>query len=133
MSVPDIAHETHGAESAVEYAYAAINVRNCSVGENMEVIPNTFKQAMTLPAKAQWKAASDKEVASLKTNNVYTLLPMTAVPTGHKIIGSRWVYKVTTHPRDALLYLGSGNCLAWIAAACLPLCAGSRASAWYWR
>ena len=49
---------------------------------------------MTLPAKAQWKAASDKEVTSVKRNNVYTLLPMTAVSTGHKIIGSRWVHKV---------------------------------------
>ena len=49
---------------------------------------------MTLPAKAQWKAASDKEMASLKMNNVYTLLPATSVPAGHKIVGSRWVYKV---------------------------------------
>ncbi|CAN0562946.1 unnamed protein product, partial [Laminaria digitata] len=49
---------------------------------------------MTLPAKAQLKAASDKEMASLKKNNVYTLLPATSVPAGHKIIGSRWVYKV---------------------------------------
>ena len=49
---------------------------------------------MTLPAKAHWKAASDKEVASLKKNNVYTLVPATAVPAGHKIIGSRWMYKV---------------------------------------
>ena len=49
---------------------------------------------MTLLAKAQWKAASDKEVASLKKNKVYSLLPVTSVPAGHKIIGSRWVYKV---------------------------------------
>ena len=49
---------------------------------------------MTLPAKAQWKAASDKEMASLKKNNVYILLPATFVPEGHKIIGRRWVYKV---------------------------------------
>ena len=49
---------------------------------------------MALPAKAQWKAGSDKEMASLKYNNVYTFLPATSVPAGHKIIGSRWVYKV---------------------------------------
>ena len=48
---------------------------------------------MTLPAKAQWKAVSDKEVASLNKNNVYTLLPVTSVPAGHTIIGNRWVYK----------------------------------------
>ena len=33
-------------------------------------------------------------MASLKNNNVYTLLPAISVPPGHKIIGSRWVYKV---------------------------------------
>ena len=49
---------------------------------------------MTLPTKEQRKAAWDKETASLKKNNVYTLLPATSVPAGHKIIGSRWVYKV---------------------------------------
>ena len=53
ISLPDIAHETHGAESAVEYAHAATNVRNCSAGENIAVIPKTFKQTMTLTAKAQ--------------------------------------------------------------------------------
>ena len=50
----------------MEYACATTNVQRYSVGEKMEVIPNTFKEAMTLPAKAHWKAASDKEVASLK-------------------------------------------------------------------
>ena len=32
-------------------------------------------------------------MASLKKNNVYTLLPMISVPVGHKIVDSRWVYK----------------------------------------
>ena len=86
--LPDVVHQTNKAESVVEYAWATTNVQRYSVGEKMEVIPNTFKEAMTLPAKAHWKAASDKEVASLKKSNVYTLVPVTAVPAGHKIIGS---------------------------------------------
>ena len=92
--LPDVMRQTNKAESVVEYACATTNVQRNSVGEKMEVIPNTLKEAMTLPAKAHWKAASNKEVASLKKNNVYTLVPATAVPAGHKIIGSRWVYKV---------------------------------------
>ena len=92
--LPDVVHQTNKAESVVGYACATTNVQRYSVVEKMEVIPNTFKEAMTLPAKAHGKAASDKEVASLKKNNVYTLVPATAVPAGHKIIGSRWVYKV---------------------------------------
>ena len=92
--LPDVVHQTNKEESVVMYACATTNVQRYSVGEKMEVIPNTFKEAMTLPAKAHWKAASDKEVESLKKNNLYTLVPATAVPAGHKIVGSRWVYKV---------------------------------------
>ena len=33
-------------------------------------------------------------MASLKNNNVCTLLLATSFPAGNKIIGSRWVYKV---------------------------------------
>ena len=92
--LPDVVHQTNKAESVVEYACATTNVQRYSMGEKMEVISNAFKEAMTLPAKAHWKAASGKEVASLRKNNVYTLVPATAVPAGHKIVGSRWVYKV---------------------------------------
>ena len=58
-TMPDIAHETYGADSTVEYAYATTTIQSCSAGENAEITPNTFKEAMTLPVKAQWKAASD--------------------------------------------------------------------------
>ena len=86
----------------MEYAYAATNSQSRSVGEEYKIIPNTFKQAMTLPAKLEPKATSDKEVASRKNDNVYTLLPETSVPTGHNITGSRWVYNVKTdHSRRA--------------------------------
>ena len=74
-----IAQDTYKAKSAVEYAHATINVQSCSVGEKFEIIPNTFEHAMTLPAKLEWKAASIKEVASLKKNNVYTLLTATSI------------------------------------------------------
>ena len=64
--LPDVVHQTNKAESVVEYACATTNVQKYSVGEKMEVIPKTFKEAMTLPVRAHWKAASDKEIASLK-------------------------------------------------------------------
>ena len=53
--------------------------------------------------------SSDKEVASLKKNNVYTLVPASAVPTGHKIIDSRWIYKV----KAAKSYKGRVVALGW--------------------
>ena len=107
----DVVHQTIKAESVVGCACATTNVQRYSVGEKMEVIPNTFKEAMTLLAKAHWKAASDKEVASLKKNNVYTLVPATAVPAGHKIIGSRWVCKVKADKsyKGRVIVLGWGQ------------------------
>ena len=45
-------------------------------------------------------------MASLKKSNVYTLLPATSVPAGHKNIGRRWVYKVkadNSHMRRVVL------------------------------
>ena len=137
-TLPDIAHETYGADSAVAYTYATATIQSCSAGENAEITPNTFKEVMPLPAKAQRKAASDKEMASLKKNNVCTLLPATSVPAGHKIIGGRWVYKVkvdNSH-KGRLVVLGWGQ-LPGIdrgsAAARLPPSAGSRASLWCWQ
>ena len=61
----DIAHDMYGADSAVEYAYAATTIQKCSAGDDAEITPHTFKEAMTLPAKAQWKATSDKKMESL--------------------------------------------------------------------
>ena len=109
--LPDVVHQTNKAESVVEYACATTNVQRYSAGEKMEVIPNTFKEAMTLPAKAHWKATSDKEVASLKKNNVYTLVPATAVPADHKIVGSRWLYKVKADKsyKGRVIVLGWGQ------------------------
>ena len=50
-TLPDIAHETYAADSTVECTYAAKTIQSCSAGKNAEIIPNTLKEAMTLPAK----------------------------------------------------------------------------------
>ena len=126
-TLPDIAHETYGADVAVEYAYAATTIQRRSAGEKAEITPNTSKEAMTLPAKEQWKAASDKEMASLKKNNVSILLRAISIAARHKIIGSRWVYKVTVDNshKGHVVVLAWGNCRAVIAAARFPPSAGS--------
>lgn len=48
---------------------------------------------MSLPEKERWKAASDKEMDSLKKNDAFVLVPATSVQTGHRSIRPRWVYK----------------------------------------
>ena len=62
-------------------------------GDKLKV-PNTFKKAMSLPQGAQWKAVVGKEIASLKKHGVYELVPASSVPSGKKVVGSRWVNKI---------------------------------------
>eukprot|EP00752_Nemacystus_decipiens_P015693 g14006.t1 len=80
----------------LEHAFVAdsTQLRSCSEGEKVKTIPNTFKEAMELPETKLWKAATDKETKSLQDLNVYKLVPRTGVPLGHKVIGSKWVFKV---------------------------------------
>ena len=49
---------------------------------------------MGLPQAARWKAASNREVASLEKHGVYELIPIVSVPTGQRVIGTLWVSKV---------------------------------------
>ena len=65
-TLPDIVHETYEATCVTENDYTATTIQNGYAGENAGSIRNMPVEAMTLPAKARWRAASDKEVASLK-------------------------------------------------------------------
>ena len=49
---------------------------------------------MSLPQAARWKAAADKEIASLKKHGVYELEPACSVLAGQNVVGSRWVNKI---------------------------------------
>ena len=101
--LPDIAHETHG---AIGYAYAATTIQSCSAGENAEITPNTFNEAMTLPVKVQWKAASDKEMSSLKKNKSTPSCrrPMSPRDTILSAVDGFTRSRRTAHTRDALWY-----------------------------
>lgn len=110
-TLPDIMHETYGAGSAVECACTATVVLSYLARGNAEILPNASKEVMTLLAKAQWKAASEKEMASLKNTKLYTLLPVNSLSTGHTTIVQTLVYKVTAdnwHKRHPVV-LGRGK------------------------
>lgn len=51
-----------------------------------------MKEALTGPDEAQWLSAMEKEMESLHTN-VWDLVEL---PKGHKVIGSKWVFKLKT-------------------------------------
>ena len=69
-------------------------VESCLRGGEKEQIPNTFKEAMSLPKAAYWKEAADKEIQSLEKHGVYELVPMSFVPSSQKVVGTRWVNKI---------------------------------------
>ena len=94
--LPDMAHN-QDLFTFAEYAYATTNtqLQTRSEGEKKaRIVPNTFTEARKLPEAALWEAVEDKEIASLIKHQVYDLVPITSVPAGSKIIGSRWVYKI---------------------------------------
>ena len=77
----------------------------CSGEEELDRIPNTFKEAIVLPQAARWKVVSDKVIASLERRGDVELIPITSVPAGHKVVGTRWMFKIkvdTTSMVDSL-------------------------------
>ena len=51
---------------------------------------------MKLPEAELWKEAAQKEIKSLQDLKVYTLVPISNVPKGQNVIGSKWVFKMKT-------------------------------------
>ena len=49
---------------------------------------------MGLPQEARWKTASDKEIESLENHGIFDLVPITSAPAGHKVVDTRWVFKI---------------------------------------
>ena len=58
----DIAHQTDEAESVVEYACAATNDQMYSVGEETEVVPNTFEEAAITGSRWVYKINAEKSI-----------------------------------------------------------------------
>ena len=81
---PDVAHRD-GTFGFTKYAYV--------VGTTQENVPRTIEEARATPEAAQWNAAAEHKIASLKDDKVYKLVPHFAVPAGRKRINSKRVLK----------------------------------------
>ena len=129
---PDTAHQLDAETGTAEVAYTMTNMQpSCSGGGESDRVPSTYKEAMGLPQVARLKTASDKEIASLEKHGVFDLVPITSVPAGHKVVGTRWVIKVKAEvpTRVDSSCKEFGRSLASTAAAPSLPCAGSRVSA----
>ena len=69
----DQAHMMH-CPSFVEYAYITETSAQANPDPASISLPNTFKEAKASSHSAQWTAAMNKELASLKENDVYDLI-----------------------------------------------------------
>ena len=58
----DIVHQTNEAESVVEYACAATNDQMYSVGEETEIVPNTFEEATITGSRWVYKINAEKSI-----------------------------------------------------------------------
>ena len=64
-----------------------------NIANNLPKEPLTVKEAVASPDKGEWKTAMEKEMKSLKENDVWELVEL---PEGRKGVGSKWVYKLKT-------------------------------------
>lgn len=60
----------------------------------IHITPRSFKEAMSLPNHAEWKAAFDAEYNAIQKAGTWELVPL---PPGRKALGTTWVCKVKTH------------------------------------
>ncbi|UYV67990.1 hypothetical protein LAZ67_5002731 [Cordylochernes scorpioides] len=59
--------------------------------------PSTYKDAMESPNAEKWLDAMKEEIKALESNNTWSL---ETLPDGYKPIGSKWVYKLKSHPNS---------------------------------
>lgn len=54
-------------------------------------VPKTYEEAMQSANRKEWIKAMDAELASMKENQVWTLMPL---PPGRKAVGCKWVFAI---------------------------------------
>jgi hypothetical protein len=59
--------------------------------------PQSYKEAISSPHTEQWRNGMNKEIASLKENNTWTLVPS---PRNSKVIPNRWQFKAKRDKED---------------------------------
>ena len=65
-----------------------------SLDGEVVTIPNTFKEAMESPQVTKRTKAGNKEMDSLEKHAVFNLTSPDSVPLEHKVVGTKWVFKV---------------------------------------
>ena len=118
--------QNHRMEVYLEYALATGNPVT-EHGPDGEVISisNAFEEAMEPPQANKWKEATNKEMVSLQKHAVFDLVSPDSVTPEHKMIGTKWVFKVKAdHTRKSRFVLQGWGQVAGIDCGCTyaPVC-----------
>jgi len=68
--------------------------------EDFKEEPATYKEAVTAPDAAQWKAAMDAEVESLNENETWDLVDL---PLNRRALRGRWVYRYKRNSNGSII------------------------------
>ena len=87
--------QEHSMEVYLDHALDTGNpVSEHSSDDEVITILEAFKQAMKSPQMTKWKEATNKELGSLQKHAVFNLVSSDSVPPEHKVIGTKWIFKV---------------------------------------
>jgi hypothetical protein len=62
-----------------------------AVAAHFAAAPRTYREAVSRPDRTKWEQAMDRELQSIKDNDVWTLVPR---PEDQKVVDSRWVLRI---------------------------------------
>lgn len=63
--------------------------------------PRTYEEAISGPESVNWMNAMQQEINSINKNNTWTLCN---IPSGHPVIGCKWVYKTKVMPDKSVIH-----------------------------
>jgi hypothetical protein len=96
-----------GTQSSAIWSQQTENEMACAVAAGTSILeastPETYRQAMSGPDAAKWKAASDKEMKSCEDMGVWELVDRKDLPHGANVLPVKTVYKVKTDEHGDVL------------------------------
>ena len=80
------------------------DILNCTVDycyKTVLGVPNNYEEAMSSKNAKEWKKAMEREMASLKENDTFTVVEL---PEGKQSVGGRWVFALKDNPDGTVRY-----------------------------
>jgi transposase InsO family protein len=79
-----------------------VHAVSTALAQLQERTPSSYREAMTSPEAKSWKAALDKEMASINEMGVWDLVPRISVPRHQTVLRCKWVFKIKTDEHGAV-------------------------------